>query len=181
MSITAVEDALLAWVKLASGLDAEHAFFSNQKVQRPSGPYVTVHITSVRALGTSDGLETNYDAGRATGSEIELQVTGQREVAASIQAYNCSTTGSSSAIELIAKIQLAATLPSVQDALEAGGVALFDFGDARDLSALLGTDFDGRAVLDVRTYVRLTISEFTTWIERLEGTALGVPYALEAP
>lgn len=181
MSITAVEDALLAWVKIASGLDDEHAFFANQKVQRPSGTYVTVHVTSVRTLGTNDGLETNYDAGRPAGSEIELQVVGQREVAASIQVYNAATTGSASAIELIAKIQLAATLPSVQEVLDAAGVSLFDFGDARDLSALLGTAFDGRAVLSVRTYVRLTLSEFTAWIERLQGTVLGVPYSLEAP
>jgi hypothetical protein len=181
VAVAAIEDTIRAWVKAGAALDDEHVFFAKQKVERPSGPYITVLLTGVVPIGTNDAQETNYDALRPAGSEIEIQVIGEREIHASIQAFNCPTTGTNSAVDLMSMMQLRWSLPSVQDVLDAGGISVFDNGEVADLAALLGTNFDGRASIDVRFYARLTVSEFTTWIERVEGTALAVPYSVEAP
>lgn len=179
MAMSDLEDAIRAWVKTATGYDDAHVFFADQKPDRPAGPYITIRLDLATPLGAVDAVEENYDEDREDGAQIEQVIIGEREVVARLQVFNAATTGAGSAISIMSAVQLALSLPSVRDALSAACASPHDRGSVQNLGALLGTAFDGRASLDVKFYTRETISEFTTWIERVEGTALGVPYSLQ--
>lgn len=179
MTPSAVEDALRAWVKSASSYSDENVFFGQQKVERPAGPYITVQLDGPIPLGAFDAVTEHEATDPDPGEEIELRVTGEREVTVRVQVFNAATTGSGSAVTVMTAVQLGISLPSVRDALDEAGVSPFDVGSIQNLGALLGTAFDGRAALDVRCYFRTTVSEFTTYIERVEGTLFGEPYSFE--
>lgn len=181
-----VEDALRAWVKASTGFDNEHVFFSDQKVPRPSGPYVTIRLGSVGMLGAVDPIEVKDAASPTAGAEIELQVRALREVSVGIQVWNAPAVAVSpalTAVGIASKIQVGLSLPSVRDAFAVACVSVIDMGSIQNLSSLLGTDFDGRSSFDVRCYVMLSASEFTTYIEKFEltNTSTGEMRVINSP
>lgn len=175
MALEAREQAIRAWVKTASGLTDESVFFSNQKVERPASAYVTIRLGDLVPLGAVDPVTENYDADRDPGVEIEQVVEGTRSLGVSIQVFNGAVAGALSAMNVAKKLQLGIRLPSVRDALNTAGMSPYQIGGVRNLAALLGTAFDGRAQLDVSFYVHETVSEFTTYIETAEITDLSQP------
>lgn len=174
--VSAVEDALRAWVKTGSGFLDEFVYFANQKVDRPAGPYITLRVGGVESLGALDAVLETFDEDADPGEEITLTVNGEREVSCSVQVFNAGTNGTGSAVTVLERVKLALGLLSVRDALNEAGISIFDAGNVQDLSSLLGSAFDGRAALEVRAYARDTVSEKTTYIERFGGDAFGQPY-----
>jgi hypothetical protein len=121
-------------------------------------------MESVQPLG-DDYVWSNFKASpaRASGSEIELQVVGDRECSLMVQCYTAAEYGSSSARQLLQRAQMALWLPS-QDVLF-GPISIFDVQAIQDVPVVLEAGFQGRAAFRVRFYVRDTYSEFTTWIQ----------------
>lgn len=184
--MNALEDAIRAWVKTVTGYGNENVFFADQKVPRPTTPYVTIRIGSPSMIGSVDPVITKDAASPTAGAEIELEVQALREVSVSIQVWNAPTVAVSPTLTAVAianKIQVGLSLPSVRDALAVAGVSVFDCGPVQNLGALLGTDFDGRSSFDVRCYVMLTASEFNTYIESFEltDTVRGVTHVITSP
>lgn len=179
MTMLAVENALRAWVKTASGYPDARLFYNDQKIERPADPYFTIRLDALVPFGAVDAVRDDYDALRPVGQEMQLQVVGERTVTVRLQVFNAATTGAGSAMSLMSAVQLAIGLPTIRETLNVAGVSPFDIGSVDNLGALLGTTFDGRAALSVRCYIRETLSEYTTWIEKVQGTILGVPYEVE--
>lgn len=165
----AVQDAIRAWVKTASGLADGAVIWSHQDGPRPSRPFMTVRLTAITATG-DDWVESLYDGDRPAGQEIEKRVTGTREITVSVQAYTGSSTGSSTATALLTKVQIALALPSIRAALNDAGIGVLSRGSVTDLSAVLEDKFEGRAALEARFTTTDDISEYIGYIETVEVT-----------
>lgn len=165
MALDTTENAIRTWIKAASGLADENIRWWNQKVEFPTGPFVTMQITAIPPRGAYDTVSTNYDADRPVGQEIEQLVIGERELNLSVQVHRGEVVGANSAMALATRIALGVRLPSINEALNEAGVAPFDIGGAQDLAVLLGSTFSGRASVDARFNIRETVSEFTTYIQ----------------
>ncbi len=48
---TTVEDALIAWVRAATSLDANHCHWAQQKMPTPSGPYAKLRLSGLVGVG----------------------------------------------------------------------------------------------------------------------------------
>src|SRR6185295_9743825 len=110
------------------------------------------------------------------GSEIEQRVNGLRSFTCSVQILTSPTVGDSTARALLEKCQLGLALPSIRSALADAGITPYDVGPVQNISALKDAKFEGRALLDVGFYTRLSVSDFTTYIETVEATSyMGPP------
>jgi len=182
MNFTAIENALRAWVLTASNLDEQHVIWSNQDGNRPSGDVITLKLGDGIPLGAFDAIEEKTDLARPAGQEVELQVQGPREMVLAIQCFTDSDSGDATARAVLSTVQTKARLPSIAAALEAAGVSIFDLGRVQYVPAINGTDFEGRAVLEVRLYVVDTASEFTSYVSTVEVHGEGissVPFTFE--
>lgn len=172
---TTIENAIRVWVKAGSGYGDSAVLWSDQTHARPSGAFITVRLGDTVPLG-NDEVEVLTDLGADPGEEIELRAVGRRELSVSVQAFTPGVTGSSAGRGILSTVQTALALPSVRAALDAAGLTPFDVGSVRNISALVGTAFEGRAVLDVRFYTNDTASEFTGYIEDVEAVSyMGPP------
>lgn len=180
MNWNAIENALRTWVRSATGLGDAAVIFADQTGQRPAAPFVTIKLGTIIPLGAFDETRTIYDADADPGEEVELRVSGQREFSVSLQAFSTVVTSPTSdtlpARALLGKCQTALQLPTVKAAFDTAGVSCFDVGSVLNLSALVGTLFEGRAALDCRFYATDTASEFVGFIDEVETTSyLGPP------
>lgn len=162
---SALEDALRAWVMAGSGLAAGQVIFQQQTGRRPDGAFATVRVGGSRQVGAFDEVQNLTDIGRDPGSEIELRVTGIRELPVTVQFFSAASVGDVTPTETAARTQLALSLPSVRTALAAAGLTPFDAGSINNIAALLGTKFEARAVLETRFYSIRTLSEFAGYID----------------
>lgn len=168
---TTVENALRAWVKAGSSLDDGHVYWDDQTGPRPSdsatAPFITLHLGDVLPVGGLDELAdiTDADLNQNPGAEIELRVVGTRQFHLTVQAFTPNIVNGSTARALLSKVQTALRLESVRDALATAGVTPFDVGQVLNITALVGTKFEGRAALTVGFYALETVSERTTYIE----------------
>lgn len=172
-----VEDAIRTWVKNASGLSDAHVLWAEQTGARPpSGDFMTIRLGDIVPLGAVDELLELTDLDRPAGQEIELRAMGVREFHVSVQAFSAATVRGNTARAQLARVQNALRLPSFRDALDEVGLSPFDAGTVRNVTELVGTKFEGRAVLDVRFYVADTVSEFVGYIDDVETTSyMGPP------
>lgn len=179
MSYAAIENALRAWVKTATGFADGKVIWSAQNGPRPDGPFVALTLGAPVALG-QDEITHNFDAGRPDGSKIEHVVRGVRELSLEVAVFDADVVGDASAIALVSKLQTALRLPSVRDALNAAGLSPISTA-TQNLAAVLGNDFEGRANLDVRFYAPVSASELGTYIETAQVTNLDTGNTFEIP
>lgn len=164
------------WVKAATGYSDSAVIWAEQSGSCPLPAFITLRLGELLALGAFDELVTETDLLRPAGTEVELRAEGLREFAVSVQAFGPSTTGNATGRAVLAKCQTALMLPSVRTALAAAGITPFDIGPVQNVTALVHTKFEGRAILEVRFYVRDSISEYTGYIETVEKTSyMGPP------
>jgi hypothetical protein len=177
-----IESAVRAWIKAGSGFDDAHVFLGDQKVPRPTGPYITIKVMSDKSLGAVAEHFWVYDAHRPAGQEMAITTREQLELSLSIQVFNAATVGSSHAVDVMRRIRASIGLPSIRDAINNAGLGLSGISDIKNLSTLLGTAFDGRASMDVSFYTTCDASEYTTFIEKatITDTTLGKVYTIQA-
>lgn len=168
-----IENALRSWVRVASGFDDSAVIWDNQNGSRPARPFITLHLEGPLALGAVDAVTHKYSATRPAGAEIEIKAEGPRELTLSIQCYGLSPIGSDSPRAVLSRVQTKLGLPSVKDALGAAGVSVFDKGRIQDLSEILDTGFEARALLEVRCYAVESATETSTYIKTVELTDEG--------
>ena len=159
-----IENALRAWVKTGSGYADSKIIWVDQNGPRPANDFITLRIGDLVSLGAVDELRVTTNLANPNGSEIVLEVNGLREFTLSIQAFNTATVSTSTSREVLSKVQAALKLPSVRALLNAAGLGPFDMGSVKNISALLQTKFEARAILETRFYVNETVSENTGYI-----------------
>lgn len=160
-----LEDAVFAWVHDASGLETSAIFFSQQDVNAPGGPYLTIKIGDPVRVGGHDGFTEAFDE---SDGMVVLTTIGPREVTIQVAAYGCPTNGNDSARAVVGKLQDSLGLPSVRQTLIDAGLGVLEEGTVQDLSAIFGTDFEGRAVLEVLGLINATAEERSGYIHSVQ-------------
>lgn len=165
-----IEDALAAWVRSTTGLTAEgQVIFADQDGIRPGsappaeGPFCTIRIGDLTPI-SRHVVERNFDANRPGGQEVEIVVSIVNRFTPSVQFFSPTTTGEQSALALASRARVGMGLPSVHDALRAAGFSNFDPGAVRNLSRVLQTRNESRALLEPSFYVVERASEFIGYI-----------------
>lgn len=160
----AIEDALFDWVKAASGLADDYIFFDSQNGVAPiPNPYVTIRIGDMPNIGV-DAQTHEYNSGASAGHEIVFYTNGMRDLTVSVTAFTPDTVGSGSARTIAAKLQAYLALDSIRDPLNAAGLGVLDAGTVRWVPKLDDTDFEGRALLEVRFCLAQSASDTTGYI-----------------
>jgi hypothetical protein len=175
-----VQNALIAWLKTGSGYGTGAAIWRDQNRKKPATDFLTAKVIDLSSIGMPDvrQLQDLARAGNGTttvGTEIEFQVDAFKRLTVSVQAHTSSTVGSGKALAVLSKVQTSLHLETVRSALRVAGLAPFDFGQVQDLSAVVDTEFEGRAALTCGFYLTETLSDYATYIERanLELTLVG--------
>jgi hypothetical protein len=142
---------LLTYATSQSSVALVDVIFSKQKGPQPSDPFGVLTFSAARrAAGTFDELQFAYNSGGAAGQEITPTIIGTREFTVTAEVYVPKDTGQGTASEYLENALLALNLPSQRDAFNAIGISLIDFADIVNVTALLETVWEGRAVVDIR-------------------------------
>lgn len=170
-----IEDALHVWLEtaLTGKLAASRILWSDQDMPRGEGAYVTVRRGDLVPLGQPSITEydrTQDDPAPDAGKEIERRIEQTLQLTVSIQAFDSRMVGDVTGAALLHEAIMALSLTTVQSALETAGLYCFDRGAVRNVSELVGADFESRAVADVRFYLNDSRSEFTGYIATVELT-----------
>ncbi len=165
----AIEDALFSWVKTATGLADDFIIFDSQDGVSPiPNPYVTIRIGDLVNIGV-DASEHDYDSSAPAGEEIIFNSNGMRDLTVTLMAFTPATVGNATARNLAAKCQAFLALDSVLLPLNIAGLGVLDAGNVRWVPKLDDTDFEGRAILDVRFCVAQSASDTTGYIATVTG------------
>lgn len=173
-----IENALVAWVAAQSGLTSGQALWAHSNASRPAGTFVTLQIVDVTPVTATDEVSvvdhTSDVTPPAVGAEIELAVRARRQFGLSLQCFAPASPiavprSSSAPRAILEKLSASLALPSVRGGFESVGVTCYHRGAVQDIPALVGANFEGRAVLDLRFYAVDGLSEFTTYIGTVDA------------
>lgn len=157
MSWVAVENALVAWIRAASGLPESAVLLANQKATQPALPFIELKLSPPRrSFSSRPSVVQSYDGSAPAGQEIALTAVFEIEITVQLQAFTDPTSGDSDARSLLQQVHDSLGLESTLQPLRDVGLGLSDAGDIVDLTALANTKFQGRAALDI---VFITSSE----------------------
>lgn len=162
MDRIAIENALHAWVAAALGVET---IWAGQNAPAPALTYATLRLSGPFGHGAELSSATNLS--NPAGQEIEQTVSEQQEWSLSVQVYG------SGALALLAAAKLKLQLPSALEAVRAAGVAVVEAGDTQDVSALIGSQLETRALMDVR--IR-TVDQATERIGYIDRVGLSSPW-----
>lgn len=163
----AAEDAIRQWLMVGSGYPDQRVIHLDDNGNRPAQDYIGFALGGLRPLGHDD-VVTTTDLGQPNGSQIKIEVSGERESTLEVQAFTRSRNAEAAARAVLSRVQTAVGLPSIRAALAAAGVVVFDRGEINYLPAVIASEFEGRGVLSCRLYCTEDVSERTTWIEHVE-------------
>lgn len=158
----AVRAAARTWV-MAAVPDLTDAVYPEQAAPRPGTPYATVKITGVQA----EGQEHRYGWGADPGAPdyVPRLMAGDRTATLSVQFFGAG------ALDYARTAAQALGKRSVQDALAAAGVGVQGVPDVQDLTALLDTSFEERALIEPVFVWGDTYTDDTPVAETFTGTA----------
>lgn len=175
MTWESIEQSLWQWVHSASGLEEREVIWADQGGKRPSGTLYTLKILDVIPLGAFDELATTYNSAETT-SQVRQTVRGQRQFTVRVQYFGDELTGTGAAVARLAQVAAYLRLPSIRAVLEAAGCAVNSVGQVQNITALQGTSFESRAVLDVVFSTVVSVDEYAGFIETVETESfLGPP------
>lgn len=171
MNWSTIRAALVAWVRGATGLDAEHVFWSQAGRPRPSGRYVEIRARRARVIGR-DWVDVTETETPDPGEEVTFTARGAREIAVELQCFEGTAGGlAESPVDYLERTILAARLPARASALRTAGLGLGTVGPILALDGDLGFSvFEPRAVVDVRFHATSEATEFGTSIETVQIT-----------
>ena len=175
-------DAVQAAIVSGASLAAGSVRWRFQDSPQPALSFIDLSLGTSLEVG-QPFIEDDYDATRAAGSEIRLQVKGIREVALELEAFTSTTTpDEGSALALCEQAKSSLWLPTIRDALGALGFVPFDAGPVQFVPAIVAVGFRGRATCTIRCSMPAPIvAEYTTWIETISGTIQGKSTAAPWP
>lgn len=165
MNLTAIENAIRAWVLPASGLPAASVIFAHQNGVSPTpGPAAVISMGDLQQVGV-DELRWDFDPSQANGQEIGFRTNGQRTLGVEVTFFAPDATGDAGARAVAAACQAALRLPGVRYALNQAGLGVMQEGPVRWAPRLDGTAWLGQAMLEVQFSVRQSAVERTGYID----------------
>ncbi len=134
MNTSTIKSSLFNWLNTEFG-GGLTPIFARQNSPRPQKPYATIQLQSLSMMG-QDELRSIDDSGIAT-------IGGQRKMTIDLNIYGPDALG------LMHQAQSSLSKQSVLDAFYESEIAIWNVGDAKDLTALLETNWEERAQMDV--------------------------------
>lgn len=167
MNWTTIENAIHAWIVNGAQLPPEKVIWAAQRGPVPADPFVLLRLADLRAIGR-DGVDTANNPTPTPGNELVVTVRGSRALRLSVQTFGGTSLGDTSDLARLQRVLMAATLPTVRDALGAAGVGLGPIGGVTVIDGDRNGMFEPRAAVDVEIYVASELAATGTFIEHLE-------------
>ncbi|HXK36155.1 MAG TPA: hypothetical protein VJ553_01065 [Candidatus Paceibacterota bacterium] len=163
-TMTQIKSALWDWIETAVvGTDAAgRTIFDSQGKPRPERPYADISIDSIASIGPDERRPIDDDGDR--------RITGTRIARVMVQTYGTD------ALQLAETIRSSLMLKAVLSALRIAGLVFLATENVQDITALLDTDYEERAAVEVRFAFVSDQTENVGWIETVEGE-----YSYEKP
>jgi hypothetical protein len=141
--------------------------FYNENSPRPSLPYVTLYLQSLVQIGS------DYTAPPDNTGDAEM--VGDREFTLQFQSYGGDP------ITLLENVRTSLQKQTVLDTLRANGIVFVNHFPINDITALLDTEFEARASMDILFRIAQTDEDVSGNIETVEieetlNDSLGVVY-----
>jgi hypothetical protein len=171
MGWTAIENAIHSWVTTQTSLTA---IWETPNATRPTGVYCSIQFGEMIQHGIDEVYGSVNSGGTSGISDYKEQVQSIREVTVTTQCFAPVSTpgapkhppyGDNSARSVLSELAASVALPSVQSAFQAAGISCFDPGHVNTIPAIIGSQYEGRAVLESRFYVLETATGYGTYIE----------------
>lgn len=171
MNWSTIRAALVAWVRAATGLSAEHVFWSQAGRPRPSGRYIELRARRVNIVGR-DWVDATATDDPDPGEEVTHTVRGAREISVEMQCFEgIGTSTAETPADYLERCLIAARLPTRVEAFRVAGIGLGAVGDVLSMDGDLGfTVFEPRAVVEVRFHTTASVTELGTSIETVQVT-----------
>lgn len=173
----AITEAVRVWVRDSASLPDGQVILQDQTGRELQPPYATVRVNGSAKAFPMDYAGSETDLTQAAGQEVERFVAGHRVITAAVNIFTKGAFGGAGATSMLSNARDRLELESVQAAFAAAGAALSEASDVRNLSALLETNFQGRAHLELKLLAVSVESERTGYISSIavEGTIKRTP------
>ena len=163
MNYGALETALWEWLSTATGLETR---LSDQDAPQTDVDWCTVRVNLVQGDGTLPTQTRRLLPTPDPGAELEVTHSERLMVSVTVQAYTTAANGPTCAVEVLRKVRPTLVLEDVRRRFaETAGFAVLTRGDVRNLNALVGPRWHGRAALEFVGTVLDAVTETTTYIE----------------
>ena len=164
MNIAAIETTLYTWIKdeLDGVVAADRIVFRQGSAPLPPRPCVALQMLN-GPMRTGSFDDQTYD----TTNDI-LDVSGQRTMDYSIQVFGNPASGPTIAKQIGADLSTSLTKPSVLDKLRAGGVAIFNIENIKDIPTLKETEYEERVQFDIKIGVPENVQDDTGCFETVD-------------
>lgn len=168
-SWTPVEQAIISWVRQATGLDDQSVIIAEQNGLSPAATKacaVTIKLGDSRAIGVDSQEQVAVDT---VGRNITMQATGSREMIVEMRGFGSSVTGDTSARALLELVRSWAPFDSVRDVLNAAGLGLLDLGTVQHLPKVVNAGWESQAFFEARFCVLVTPQQTVPYIAKVNG------------
>lgn len=159
LNFDALRKALVDEIQRVTTLTCIVAEPETQNVPRPPKPYFTLKMVS-------PAIKSGDDSASNLGGTVWNR-GGQRKMIVDFNCYGCSH---EQAYNFASLWQQSLELETVQANLRVAGIAVWLNGSVQDLSALLNSGFEGRALLEVSFGIASNLSEDLGTIETINVT-----------
>lgn len=166
----AIENALVAWVKTATGYPDGQVIWSEQTPtgSRPVGEIITLRVGAIESVVDLDELDATTDLGQPAGQEVLLTAKGFKRFTLGMQAYGGTSTGNGSARAVLSRCLDALSLPTVRALLAAVNISVIDTGPVSNVTTVDHARFESRALAEVQFYMLDEVAERVGYIATVE-------------
>jgi len=176
-----VEDAIASVVRAETGIVV---LWKDQGAPRPPLPYVALrHDGGSSASALTERMVSDNPDGQpgdpsavppSVGTELLLTEIEQVDFRLEVETFSPpEAVGAAHAVAIARGLRNALAKESVRNALEAAGVVVADrSGPVQNLTGLVETDFEGRALFEVGLRAAFCVADTSTYIEtaQINGT-----------
>lgn len=164
----AIEDALQAWAVRASGLPAASVRWADQDATRPQPPFVELRLDHEGGGAPVPEQQTIDNPTPSAGQEILINTITHEDLTLTVHAFTAPTVGANSARALASRMKAQIASETEIGIFDDAGIAIVETGPVQNLTAVLETKSEGRAVFDVRLRVADGFTEATTYVETVD-------------
>lgn len=169
----AIEAVVHAWAVAASGITAASVRWSHQQAPVPARPEVVLTWLDVDSPVRGNGVRDERRRGASGTTELHVHDrthTLQIDVLAAVPGAiaQAGTSARARLGNMLRTLQLESNLATFRTA----GLAVWQASGARDLTALVATEFEGRASADITFNTRDTTSDTVGQILTVEGLTI---------
>jgi len=170
LDIETILDCIHDWFSASTGLQV---VWEDQSAPQPVSPFGTLRLSSGPVPMTPTWEErTSDDPARERGQEVELQVSAPCQFTISAQVFVNGEDGRNpiaDARSYLLSAQAALNLPMYQEAFEEANIAVVRAESIKNLNALVGTERQSRAAMDVVFSSVLIAEEYSGYIEKVHA------------